>query len=787
MVKVSVTVPCYNLANSVGRTIKSVLSQTLTNIELVVVNDGSTDNSEEVILRAIEGDSRARYIYQENAGVAHARNAGVRVSSGKYVMCLDSDDAIEPRYLEHLSNALDENPDISIVFTALYFIKPDGQEGISPWPNGFDPDRQLSGANQIPTAAMMRRRVWERLGGQRQRYAPLGAGAEDGEFWYRATVYGFNALYINPIPDSMFLYSWQSGRVSGNKDYHEVDYRAWHPWSKDKRYPLPALAKPQHFSHPARWYDDPHVSVIIPVGPGHAKFLVDALDSLDAQTHRQWEAVVVFDVPRNEWAELKENGTLKFIETTWPFARFATTEGGVEVRSVITKLDAEMSGMPMLHFLESNNHGASRARNIGLHLARAPLVTFLDADDWLVPAALEMMLSEFVSSGKAVYCDHYGIAHVKTEDLGLVVGDVIEHNPKTLNTLIVQRAADFDCERAMQQPKMDGRIPYIWGSIVTLLPKRWILEVGGFDESLRSWEDVILFWKLAWSGKCFFRIPEPLFVYRYVSGIRREEGLASANELLRYAKKLADAAEKTMCNCKDNKPPISIRLSGGSQSFQSGGNMTAVSLSRGGSINVADEDMVLCLFQPINDGDIPRYGQHDFGGSNFIFYGHRSSGQKFLVHKLDIEATNTVARARGFPDVFIPVTQASEAISKQVEDKPVPPPPPVEILANIVDFSGSVAVLTTATQVVGAKEKEDVDPLDIPVLDLNIGPMGPSLPRILREAGIVTARDLVQYDEEYAEFGGLTNLRGIGKATRNRFMAAIKLVEASTEDSPIGE
>jgi len=193
--------------------------------------------------------------------------------------------------------------------------------------------------------------------------------------------------------------------------------------------------------------------------------------------------------------------------------------------------------------------------------------------------------------------------------------------------------------------------------------------------------------------------------------------------------------------------------------------MTTLNLSRGGTINVADEDMVLCVYQPTNDGDMPRYGKHDFGGNNYIFYGNRSSGHKFLVHALDIAADEKLAAARGHAPEFIPVTQAVTAIKKQAEDRPTPPPPPEPMKEEVIET------------------KELSDPLmQIKVVDLDIGKVPPGFAGSLEDSGIITVRDAKEYDEDYKSLGGLSNIHGIGSATRERILSAISALEAAEEE-----
>ena len=93
MPKVSIIIPTYNRANLLPRAIKSVLSQTFKDFELIVINDGSTDNTEEVIKKFQKKDERIKYIlHKDNKGEAAARNTGIRIAKGEYIASHDSDD-----------------------------------------------------------------------------------------------------------------------------------------------------------------------------------------------------------------------------------------------------------------------------------------------------------------------------------------------------------------------------------------------------------------------------------------------------------------------------------------------------------------------------------------------------------------------------------------------------------------------------------------------------------------------------------------------------------------------
>ena len=103
-------------------------------------------------------------------------------------------------------------------------------------------------------------------------------------------------------------------------------------------------------------------------------------------------------------------------------------------------------------------------------------------------------------------------------------------------------SAEYDCERAQRQP--DPKDMYIWNLITSLVPKAYHAQIGGFDESMESWEDWDYWIRLASVGKCFSRLPELLVVYRFYTGNRRETGLQQYPYLIQY---LQDKYKKECC------------------------------------------------------------------------------------------------------------------------------------------------------------------------------------------------------------------------------------------------
>lgn len=126
MPKVSVIIPTYNRSKLVREAIESVLNQSFTNLEVIIIDDGSTDDTRSVIEQI--QDSRIRYFYQNNRGHAGARNTGLLNAKGEYIAYLDSDDLWPKDYLGVLIKKLEENEDFGVAYTHIVVLGEDGEK-----------------------------------------------------------------------------------------------------------------------------------------------------------------------------------------------------------------------------------------------------------------------------------------------------------------------------------------------------------------------------------------------------------------------------------------------------------------------------------------------------------------------------------------------------------------------------------------------------------------------------------------------------------------------------------
>ena len=200
MPTVSVIMPAYNVEPYLSEAIDSVLAQTYTDFELVIVDDGSTDGS-----RAIAEQYRARHpdrivvVSQENRGLAGARNTALRVASGQVFALLDSDDGWAPTFLEAQMRLLDAQGDVAIVTgNAFNLGGPEDGRPARPVPDPRPaPDLVtiLRDETAVFIMSLFRRDVVDRVGGFDEQFRTN----EDYDFWIRAAFAGFKFLR-NPEP-----------------------------------------------------------------------------------------------------------------------------------------------------------------------------------------------------------------------------------------------------------------------------------------------------------------------------------------------------------------------------------------------------------------------------------------------------------------------------------------------------------------------------------------------------------------------------------------------------------
>jgi glycosyltransferase involved in cell wall biosynthesis len=203
MVKLSVVIPCFNHGEFLPEAVASVMLLNRNDVELVVVDDGSTDERTRLEIDSLSARG-IRVIQQENKGLAAARNAGIRASVGEYILPLDADNRLRPAYVEHGVQILDSDARAGVVYgDAEYIGERTGRWRVGP----FDANRLLE-ANFIDACAIYRRSIWAENGGY-DGTMPV-QGAEDWDLWLGAVERGWRFVYV---PEILFEYRVVEGSM----------------------------------------------------------------------------------------------------------------------------------------------------------------------------------------------------------------------------------------------------------------------------------------------------------------------------------------------------------------------------------------------------------------------------------------------------------------------------------------------------------------------------------------------------------------------------------------------
>lgn len=219
--RVSVIITCYKYAHFLPQAMASALGQTHRNIEVVVVNDGSPDNTDEVMQQYV-GDPRVVYIKQENAGQAVAKNNGIRAATGDFISFLDADDIWELTKLER-QLPLFADPKVGIVYSGMSYMDEEGRPIAGP--AVADMSRPRSGRitqalfvdNIVPfSSAVVRRECFEKCGGMDTSYRM----AIDWDLWLRMSVHYEFAYVDAPL---LRYRLGHAGQMSKNLHVREKD------------------------------------------------------------------------------------------------------------------------------------------------------------------------------------------------------------------------------------------------------------------------------------------------------------------------------------------------------------------------------------------------------------------------------------------------------------------------------------------------------------------------------------------------------------------------------------
>lgn len=215
---VSVIIPCYEQGQYLREAVESVVSQSFGAWECIIVDDGSPDDTQGIARELIRQhpDRRISLLSQPNSGLSSARNAGIRVARGRYILPLDADDMIGTSMLEACVDLLESRPDIAIAYGEQQqrFGEETGLHRLSP----FDPF-MLPYRNSLSYSSMYRSEVWDAVGGYS---ANMNGGYEDWDFWVGAVEHGYTAA---AAPGATTFYRIRPGSMAQEASRRDRELR----------------------------------------------------------------------------------------------------------------------------------------------------------------------------------------------------------------------------------------------------------------------------------------------------------------------------------------------------------------------------------------------------------------------------------------------------------------------------------------------------------------------------------------------------------------------------------
>ena len=219
---VSIIVPCYNQAKYLKESLSSVLNQSYTNWECIIVNDGSPDNVDEIAENWTQKDNRFKYVKKENGGLSSARNAGIKNCNGEFILPLDADDILDEMYLEKLVPILEEDKSLGIVSCYSKFFYGNKENIVHELKPEGTTYHALLFENVLIATSLFRKKCWDEVSGYDEN---MKNGFEDWEFWLAITSSGWKykivkqfLFYYRKQKKSMLINTLKNDRIT-NMEY----------------------------------------------------------------------------------------------------------------------------------------------------------------------------------------------------------------------------------------------------------------------------------------------------------------------------------------------------------------------------------------------------------------------------------------------------------------------------------------------------------------------------------------------------------------------------------------
>ncbi|MEM9509982.1 MAG: glycosyltransferase [Cyanobacteria bacterium P01_E01_bin.35] len=511
---VSVVIPTYNSAELVIQALNSVLNQTYSNYEIIVIDDGSTDHTHQLIASYQSSNKhQIKYIYQDNQGVAAARNKGIEVATGELIAFLDADDLFLPQKLLQQVAIFATQPEVGMVVSGWQLTNSQGEmlHQVELWRSlpQLDLHTWLYWKPVLPSATIIRRHWLLEVGGFPTETIPV----EDVECFLKLILHGCKSAWcphvgtiyrqINPnslshntlkrveslnlLHQRFFALSDlpdEIRREENNVNYSNLVWSAWHLYCNNYPQEMCAyLHRSLRFTVQSageislnwiesfeRYYSEVKLSFDtykLTQTPGWQELIIATLAT------RQPKVSVM--IPAYNSAKYLPDVIASVLEQTYTNYEIIVINDG----STDNTYDAIQPFLEQVRYFEQENQGVSATRNRGIYLARGELVAFLDADDIFLPTKLEQQVAVFEAQ----------------PEIGIVNSGfrIITEEGKPL----------IDIERWQTIPELN---PETWLLHKPVLPsammfrRDWLTRVKGFDTRFFASEYVDLVLRMVAQG-----------------------------------------------------------------------------------------------------------------------------------------------------------------------------------------------------------------------------------------------------------------------------------------------
>lgn len=525
-IKVSVIIPCYNVEKYLRECLDSVVNQTLKEIEIICVDDGSTDSTPQILEEYAAKDSRFTILHQKNQFAGVARNNGMKIARGKYLCFLDSDDVFDLKMLEKAFHHAEKCSAEIVLWSARLFSEKISESEDAPGILNFDkiPSKSVFSLRDIPEHAFSFcwgcpwNKLFSRQLVETQKLFWSDTRVSNDIFFVFTAL--LSAKRISCLKDAFVFHRWRYSKnsIQGSMNSAPLDFikaskaiydfinaKGLRPLfgntcakdlignatgyvnraiGENKKIILRALRDGGfesfgvsnkniwnfeswkiRFFISAMCVDNPAISIIIPVY-NTEKFIEKCLDSVLCQTLYEIEVICINDG--------STDNSLSILE------KYATKDSRLTVFS-------------------QENKGAGLARNVGLSKARGEFVCFMDPDDWYPEK--DILETLYVAAQK--------------ENVKICGGSLEEHNP---DGAIVRnfKAEDLKWGETFYENKLVSAIdyPYDWGYTRFIFSRKFLAENDIKFPRYTRYEDPPFFVKALLNAGQFYALKKITYAYR---------------------------------------------------------------------------------------------------------------------------------------------------------------------------------------------------------------------------------------------------------------------------------